>query len=200
MSFLKTSFLIATTLLVPFALAGTEAAPEVRDAAGDAPAHLDVTKAWIRNTATTLDFTIKLTDISTPLLAGDGRVTYRIEFELSSFDRPLFAEANVYLVENAGVGGPAFGVGASYHGGAEEPGLPNIRVRGSATVNPATDTVVLSMFRNDAVEIPDGAAVIGARVLTERALEPVVIPLAASPIGAGTIADTTGPGAYYVVS
>lgn len=199
-------------LLAPAALAGSAGSPEVTDAAGDAPAPLDVVATWVTNDGSDLVFHVKVADLSQvdPLLGNSGdRYYYRVEFGLSTSTKAWYAEGQIHNVDTAsrtGVDGEAarlpvnVGVGTVYYGGTTDE--QNVTT-GVVTVDAAQGILHIAVHRDGKLPATAGAIVTGIHVTTYAGSEPYqtqLAPGAQALVGGGrTLQDEAGPGLNYVI-
>ncbi len=205
---------LALLLVLPSALAGSAASPEVRDASGDAAGPLDVVSAWVTNDGNSVVFHVKVTDLSqpSPILGSSGdRYYYRLDFGLSTSADHWYAEGQIQNVDTsstAGVSGTgAHGpmgvfVGTGFAGGSVQTQAATIG--GSTTVDPASGVVSVSVTRDARIPLTSGAIVTGLKVTTYSGSTPYESQFGSQITsvtgGDRTVADTTASGLNYVVS
>jgi hypothetical protein len=141
------SWLILGALLVPAVHAGSAAAPELSDPAGDAPPALDVLAAWWSSAdATHATINIHLSDllVGQPLAdtnAAETRWYYTASFSTSAYRNPIVIRCIVGVVESS----PAHGitvtgdVGLTYGTDCQATPIPETLRQPAFTVNTAVD-------------------------------------------------------------
>lgn len=173
-------FLLACSLLLaPPAMGGNASAPELTDPPGDAPSHMDVTSAWISDTASSFVFQIKVVDLlgGHPLLHQDLSHSYRVEFTPSRLGQAAYAEAEVN------------GAGTLFRGGTMD---GRVHFHGAAALDLVGSTVCIAVTFPPAMQ--EGTVVSDLRVITSLSR------LRLSPLGIDRIVqDVAGPGQSYVV-
>ena len=193
--------IIAGSILMTPAWAGSAGSPEVTDAAGDAPNSVDVLSAWVQATATDLVVTIKVADLgqSSPLLDNEGSVHnyYRMEFVLSTTGARYFVEGQIHGVDSdttAGTSTPHVGapvivnVGTQFQGGRM--GSQPATLAGTVNVDAAAGTITLTTPRG--TTFTPGATLSQISVATAFNTSPHEVDNAASALigGGRTVKDT----------
>lgn len=196
---LALTLLAAAAMLLPPVLAGSAEAPELTDDAGDAIPQLDVTSAWVENTPSTVTFTLKLADLSSPHPivngAGDYAYEYRVEFEIVG-DARYTTTATILgadlprSVQLNGIGVGTYAITQNNDSQASG-GVGST----TAVVDTASDTLSITIVQRSGFALPAGSVVTGLTVTTSSSTGAL-----APALSGWVVADTAGPGADYLAS
>lgn len=200
------SWLIAAALLVPSTFA---AGPHLTDAAGDAPAALDVLSAtWTSDRADRVQINVVLSDIlvGQPLLDGNAQETrwyYTAKFTPSSYGSEITVRCIVGVVESSPVHGQTVtgDVGAVLGTDCDASRLREWNNNEAFTVNTAVDkltntlSIIITETTNPTyIDIGPGTTFSGLTLETAGGK--------VSNVGVGhkdTVYDTTGVGADFTM-
>lgn len=202
--------LIAGSMLVSPAWAGTPSSPEVSDGSGDVADSVDIVSLWVTSTASEVIYNLKVRDLAVADPAFDNEGSwhniYRVEFALSSTGATHYSEVQISAIESQAAAGQTTrhvvapvgtNVGTQYSGGRV--GAPGSTPAGTVVVDAANDLIVVKLTRDG--NLAPGTVISGITVKTYQNGVPHEMDNIFTPIlgGGRTLKDTAGPGRPYTL-